>query len=424
MKIVVCVKFARGEINPFDEWALECALRRDGAEIILLCMGPPSAAEALKALTRLGNIRALLLSDSALAGSDTLATSYALSLAVKKLAPDLIICGKQSVDGDTGQVPHQLAQLSGLPVEVCEIRKSLRFPSLRSKPGEVEVWNTDALGADIARCGLQGSPTKVLKTFENNRGRRKCEFIGGSELLPLIEKLKKREKEAERLDESENKLKNIWIVGDELQERALSIAETVTVLQRQGAEEIAALALKKKPGVILWPTDRWGRKTAPQVAAMLQTGLCADCTHLETDGEKLFMYRPASGGSVIAKIECRTLPQMATVRTVMRSAEIIVSVGRGAAAYIDRVRMLAEKIGAQFGASRAAVDMGLMPYETQIGLTGKTVSPKIYIAIGISGAVQHVCAVESAQYIIAINSDKNAPIFDYADFGVVTENEL
>ena len=112
---------------------------------------------------------------------------------------------------------------------------------------------------------------------------------------------------------------------------------------------------------------------------------------------------------------------MATVRTVSPASDIIVSAGKGVADMVDGILSFAKKIGGEFGASRGLVDMGKADYKYQIGLTGKTVSPHIYIAIGISGAVHHTCAIETAKTVIAINPDKNARIFDYADYGIVDE---
>ena len=133
------------------------------------------------------------------------------------------------------------------------------------------------------------------------------------------------------------------------------------------------------------------------------------------------MYRPARGGSIYAKIKCLTKPQMATVRTKQASSDILVAGGKGVSENIDSLKAFAEKIGAELCASRGLVDMGKAPYEMQVGLTGKTVSPKIYIAVGISGAVHHTCAIEGADTVIAINPDQNARIFEYADYGIVDE---
>ena len=133
------------------------------------------------------------------------------------------------------------------------------------------------------------------------------------------------------------------------------------------------------------------------------------------------MYRPAQGGNIYAKIKCLTKPQMATVRTKVESSDIIISAGKGVGDKMDKINSLKDKLGAELGASRGLVDMGKAPYELQVGLTGKTVSPKIYIAIGISGAVHHTCAVEGADIVIAINPDKDARIFEYADYGIIEE---
>ena len=124
----------------------------------------------------------------------------------------------------------------------------------------------------------------------------------------------------------------------------------------------------------------------------------------------------------MAKLECVTLPQMATVRTTVNiQEEIIVAGGRGAKDDLDLIKEFSKKIGASLGASRALIDLGLASYRKQIGLTGKSVKPKIYIACGISGSIQHICAVEQALTIIAINKDKNARIFEYADYGIIGE---
>lgn len=448
MNIVVCMKIADGEPNPFDEAALECALRI-GGNITVLSMCPKSGVSVLQRMTRLG-VRTVLISDPVFAGSDTLATAYILSLAMKKLKPDLVLCGRQSIDGDTAQVGPCLATLLNIPVianvmeqpEItqtvkCQTRMgeeeeslpclltveriyTLRFPSIGKRAGEVEIWDNSILHADVGRCGLSGSPTKVLKVFENKKGQRRCKFIQRGELMPLIERLQNEEIKTQTEKKLvDKKLKEVWTIG-ELKE-AEAIAEKITVIHDTDPRKIAALAEEKQPEVILWSADLWGRKNAPITAALLQTGLCADCTALETDGRRLYMYRPARSGGVTAKIECRTNPQMATVRTETNSGEVVVSGGRGVKDCMERLRQFAELIGAETGASRGLVDMGCAPYSEQIGLTGKAVSPKIYIAIGISGAVHHTCAIENAGTIIAINPDKDARIFEYADYGIIGE---
>jgi electron transfer flavoprotein alpha subunit len=137
------------------------------------------------------------------------------------------------------------------------------------------------------------------------------------------------------------------------------------------------------------------------------------------------MYRPAFGGNIIAKIVCDTSPVMATVRTKGDSAQLIFGVGVGAVSALDKISAAAEKAGAEVCASRGAVDKGLAPYTAQVGLTGRTVAPRVYVAFGISGAVHHLVGMSASGTVIAVNKDKNAPIFEYADYGVVADvNEL
>jgi len=447
MKILVCVKVIKGEINPFDESALECALQLSD-DVTVISMGPKSSAEVLLPLTRLG-VKVILISDSVFAGSDTLATSYILSTAIKQMEYDLILCGRQSVDGDTAQVGPMLSQKLSIPVITnamkitckdnavfAETRAGeesadlpalvtvergyvLRFPSIFSKVSEVEIIDNTKLNCDVSKCGLAGSPTRVLKAFENESGKRKCKFISKDELIPLVEKLMKQERCKEKKSASCAKLKSVWAVGEEVLEKAKDIAENVVYIKKSTPEEIAKKAIKEKPDVILWNADLWGRKNAPIVAALLDTGLCADCTMLEADGDNLIMYRPAQGGNITAKIKCLTKPQMATVRTKSESSDIIVSGGKGIGENVERLEELAIMLNAEVGASRGLVDMNKMPYDKQVGLTGKTVSPQIYIAIGISGAIHHTCAIEGSGTIIAINPDRNARIFEYADYGIL-----
>ncbi|HHX37059.1 MAG TPA: hypothetical protein GX717_03645 [Clostridiaceae bacterium] len=452
MKVLVCVKQVKGELNPFDASSLECALRIPGAQVILLSMGRPEVAEMLRGLTRLGVAHAILLSDPTFAGSDTLATAYVLSLAAGQINPDLIVCGRQSVDGDTAQVGPSLAAMLGIPVitNVMELRGAdkqaecqtrlgaeavplpalitvergytLRFPRIRAKTGEVEIWDAQALSADPAKCGLRGSPTRVLRTYESTLGKRKCKFIMPQELPKILDQALNSPRHSVTLPVSKIKLPEVWSIGAESLEMARTIADSVRIIERQPPAQIAELARKESPQVILWDSGLWGRRNAPQVAALLQTGLCADCTTLETDGEQLFMYRPAYGGNIMAKIVCRTLPQMATVRTVEESAaQVVLAAGAGAHDDLPRLREWAQKRGYTLAASRALVDQGLMPYECQVGLTGRSVNPAVYIACGISGAVQHTCAIEQAGTVVAINRDKNARIFEYADYGIVSE---
>ena len=465
MKIVVCVKqTVQGDLNPFDACAYEAALQIAGAEVVLLSMGPEKTKDFLLNLTRLGAKEAYLLCDRAFAGADTLATSYVLSRAIKKLEPDLVICGRQTIDGDTGQTGPALSVMAGLSLITnvmkvesvdgaitCQTRtmgektvpypalitveriNHLRLPSIRSKETEVILWNAEDLGADKARCGLKGSPTKVLASFQNEEGKRKCKFVAASMLDGLIEEgLKKERARITPKNTDECKLKNVWIVGEKCREMAETISSDIRVIDRESAQDMgdrfaklfAALVQKEQPSAILWDSDAWSKGEAPKVAALLRTGLCADCTALQTDGDNLYMYRPAFSGNIIAKIGCATRPQMATIRTMTDGgSDIICAMGKGVKDSKELIEDYAKSRGWETAASRLAVDSEMFPYEKQVGMTGKTVSPTVYIAVGISGAVHHIAGMKQSGTVIAINPDKKAPIFDYADYGIVAAAE-
>lgn len=465
MRVVVCVKqSATGEINPFDSCAYEAALQIPEAEVILVSMGPEKSEEFLLHLTRLGAKEAYLLCDKAFAGADTLATAYTLSLAVRRLGPDLVICGRQTIDGDTAQTGPALAVMADLSLitNVMEIRQTkgcltcqtrtggeqnvsypalitverinhLRLPSIRSKCGTVIRWDAADLEADVSRCGLTGSPTKVLATFKNEDGKRKCQFVKASQLEQLV--LEGMQKERISLPvnkQKENHLQKVWIVGEKCREMAETISNDIQVIDKKAAKEMAAFFIpsfsemirKEQPEVVLWDSEPWSKWAAPQVAAMLQTGLCADCTSLETDGMRLFMYRPAFSGNIIAKIACATKPQMATIRTKTEgNVDVICAMGKGAKCMKEKIEAYADRHGWETACSRLAVDTEMFPYEKQVGMTGKTVSPSVYIAVGISGAVHHIAGMKQSGTVIAVNPDRKAPIFEYADYGIIATAE-
>ena len=447
-KIVVLLKYFKGELNPFDGAALECAIESGAKEIIALSMAPRYALNAFQSLTRLG-VKGVFISDPLYAGSDTQATSLVLEKAIKRINPDLIFCGRQSVDGDTAQVPPMLAQRLGFAIKTKAIAfekeeialrngerfvlqektvitfekiRTLRFPSIFSKLGQVEIWDNCVLQIPEEKCGLKGSPTRVVKSYESSVGRRDCQFVGIEKLDGLIQEGLKKQR-IEKAQTAEEKLKECYFVGN-IKQVAEGIAERAIELEtdEKSAEEIAEEIKAKKIKTVLWEDSESLKILASQTAILTGAGICADCISFRVEEEKLIMTRPALGGNVTADIICQSEIAFATVRTVKKEgADVIFSVGKGGIEHMETIKELAQKYNAEICCSRIVADSGKLPYEKQVGLTGRTVSPKVYVAFGISGAVQHTCAISGAGTVIAVNTDKQARIFDYADFGIIED---
>ena len=248
----------------------------------------------------------------------------------------------------------------------------------------------------------------------------------------------------------------VYVVDDE---------KLATFVTEPYAQAVTQIAKAYEPSVILFGATSIGRDLAPRLSARLKTGLTADCTKLEMDEEgNLFMTRPAFGGNLFATIICPDhRPQMSTVRpgvmkklekddarvgeiieeniawneskfvvTVLEEvkevsgvdkiedAKILVSCGRGVKD-VCPARELASKVGGSLASSRALVDTGVLEHNRQVGQTGKTVRPEAYLAFGISGAIQHLAGMEESDFIVAVNTDKNAPIFKVANLGIVSD---
>lgn len=227
------------------------------------------------------------------------------------------------------------------------------------------------------------------------------------------------------------------------------------------AKVIAEVVEKEGAAVVFIPASAMGKDIAPRVAAKLEAGLASDCVALKVEGGEVIATRPVYAGKALLNVKVTTATKLFTLRpnvfnavasqgntTVEKvsvavsfedlatrvtevkvavgrpdvtEADIIVSGGRGLKGPENwpLIENLADALGAAVGASRAVVDAGWRPHDEQVGQTGKTVAPTMYVACGISGAVQHLAGMSSSKYIVAINKDKDAPIFQVADYGIV-----
>jgi electron transfer flavoprotein alpha subunit len=228
------------------------------------------------------------------------------------------------------------------------------------------------------------------------------------------------------------------------------------------AKIVAEVAKREGATMLFFPASQMGKDLAPRVAAKLDGGLIPDCTSLRVEGGEVIAMRPVYAGKAFCEMRATSPVKLFTLRpnvftasptdgggtkvekaavelgesdfrvkvTAVKIAEgrpdvteasIIVSGGRGMKGpeNFHLIEQLADVLGGGVGASRAVVDAGWRPHDEQVGQTGKTVSPSLYIACGISGAVQHLAGMSSSKYIVAVNKDKDAPIFQVADYGIV-----
>ena len=267
----------------------------------------------------------------------------------------------------------------------------------------------------------------------------------------------------------------VAVIGAEVQNVAEQLgnygAEKVVFYQNtdlenysvDGYAKILAEAVKKQGAdVLLMGATSMGKDLGPRVASILNAAMATDCTKVELEGDDLKIIRPMYAGKVLATVRLTSAIKVITVRpnvygavdapagaavetesieapdfnTVVKEiisgaqgkldvteADIIVSGGRGMKGPENwhLIEGLAELFGAATGASRAAVDAGWRAHDEQVGQTGKTVSPSLYVAVGISGAIQHLAGMSSSKYIVAINKDPDAPIFKLADYGIVAD---
>ena len=551
------------ELNPFDEHAAIVApsLRAEGEESVIVCMGPPDAKGPMTIALALGSNRALLVSDRALAGSDTWVTSRVLAAAIRPLAPRIVLAGRWSTDSSTGQVTSQLADLLDLPmvggarkitrtssrvlevvgetesgwerfrvempclITVTEKINKIRFPKSKeladsaSKPFEVK--SAKDLGLPTDHLGLSGSPTQVLsleneepsripRVYQNgsvservvNAAARVRELLarprtaapslrlprttvegsgeililasaeeGGldPETLPLVS-------EVLRLPEP------LWpsVVGfgplSIADREAIACAGAVTAywwpdakgwLSPTVAAQRVADLLRERFGAkgALFLSTGWGREVAGRVSGRLGLGLTGDAVGVSWDAAHgLIFHKPSFGGGLVARVVSKHSPSLATIRpgsltpgTLPRTAEalrmeartgdaperrmerietgsekdpkygdldhaqVVVGIGMGIGRRenVDPVLEMIRPLRAALGATRRVVDEGWVPFQLQVGLTGKSIAPELYIAVGASGQVNHLVGVKRARVTVGINSKPTEPLFSRVDIGIV-----
>ena len=558
------------ELNPFDVLAtsaaatLKCAT---GAEVVAITMGPPDAREALAQCIAMGADGAVHLVDRAFAGADTLATARALAAALEREAPDLVLCGLNSVDAETGQVGPEIAELMGLPhvgavrrlelsadgrdlmaerlTDIGHERVSCPLPALvtvtegiapevypsreameAAQDTPIAQLTAADLGDDVSLFGAEGSPTLVSEirpvevdrdgivirdkpvdeaveelltylvargvfevtassTAAEPRGPRRekgdagaiwvfCEVLAG-EIGPVTWELLGRARGlAVEIDTSVDAV----LLGGDVERLAGALAaygadrvlaaEDVRLshFDAEAYTTVLAEAVRtERPYALLFPSTIVGRDVASRLAARLGLGLTGDCIGLEIDAEqRLVQLKPAFGGNIVAPILSKTMPQMATVRPGVLSAlqpdwsvkpvvqplrtgklpeprikllesvsdkslgeagiahawaMVVVGMGVGSPGNIGVARELAEALGGAIGATRDVVDTGWLPRQVQVGLSGKAVAPKLYVAVAVRGPYNHTVGIRKAGTVVAINNSARAPIFKAADIGIL-----
>ncbi|MEX2658633.1 MAG: FAD-binding protein [Acidimicrobiales bacterium] len=534
------------EVNAYCRRANAKAVELAGpdGEVVVFTMGPPSAGDALREMLACDATRAVHLCDLAFAGSDTLATARTLATAIRREGPfDLVLCGLNSLDSDTGQVGPELAELLGLPFAPgarelmlhdgtvrakCETDDGYRWvtgdlplvlstaerlcdpskaaPSARAQVSADRLLQLGAeeLGLSAREVGAAGSPTSVGPVRVAEVSRRQRVVRGAAEAIEALAELGAFDgasslKGLDPVPETGGEGPAVWCFldpADSAPERELigeaaglaaRLSGSVTVVTpepappglgaagadrvllipdatepEQWANALARASADALPWALLVDGTRTGRAVASLVAARNGWGLTGDAIGLEvSDGCRLVALKPAFGGQLVAPIESSSPVQVATVRPgvlprrlprsapdpvpellpapgraricttdvvvedpllrELLAAQAVVGVGTGVApdeyVWLDPLRELLG--GAPLGATRKVTDRGWLPRSRQIGVTGHAIGPELYVAVGLSGKLNHMIGVRNSKVLLAINEDVHAEVFRQADVGLV-----
>lgn len=543
-------------LNPFDAYAVAhaAALRSEGDEVVALTMGPAAAEDALRETLRLGADRAIHLSDRAFAVADTIGTSRTLALALRKLGADIVVCGRKTVDAETGQVPPEVAAFLDRPhvtgiVQIDRQADSLRLmretdegheiyeaappvvlsvaaapseapPPRETGEGTIAVWTAADLVDDLQpndkRFGQTGSPTRVLAVHDVRPDRAGLIATDTGEAARAVrerfgpgEGVATSWEKPERLGEKPGKSYDCWTAVEvaagrltrlslELLAKGRELAgklggrnialvlgddvdEAVREAGRHGAEVVVEISdaelreyhperwsaavrqvlERERPHVLLFPASASGRDYGPRAAGELELGMTADCVGLGIDrGGRLIQMKPAYGGAIVSVIMGATTPQLATVRSRMfdpleplddvapevrrfelsslpeprlrlierqldspaldlEEAETVVCVGAVVGDVLSEVEEQARRLGAAVGGDREACAAGLLPRNRQIGLYGRALAPRLYVAVGVNGDFEHVAGPMKAGVIVALDKDRDAAMVKEADVALI-----
>jgi electron transfer flavoprotein alpha subunit len=535
--------YCRRAVSQGVEWA-----RESGGYCTVFTLGPPSAEDVLREAIAWGADGGVHLCDPAFSGSDTLATARSLAAALRREGDfDLILVGRNSLDGDTGQVGPEVAQLAGLPfatgvrrmgIEGEELSLTLEhddgweevevsLPVLLSvaerlcEPCKVPAPQRAEVPAERIRLvtapdlgqgpwGQDGSPTRVGRTRTVHHDRT-AKVLGGTEAeqaaeaVALLAQRGALTPEQPDDDSRTGQLAHIGPAGSggviavlmdpdrpqvglELLGAAARLAASmggsvhalafeganttvlgasgadavVTLTGRPVAEDVAAAVVERSAHDPAWaivgPSTAFGREVLGRTAAALGAGLVGDAIGLEVVDGELVAAKPAFSGALVADITCTSDVRLVSVRPgvlplpsprahvpvvsswpitprsrvrvvsqrrdddveVLARAEVVIGVGAAVQPHeYEDLSALAALLGAELAATRKVTDKGWAPRARQVGITGRSIAPRLYLAVGLSGKFNHMVGVRAAGTIVAINNDPGALVFSQCDIGLL-----